>query len=156
MVGSPLVSTRLPESIVVNLVIVLGPVYLLWNWPGTVLYDNYKIWVLILVYYWYSKQILFSFFRESLAVDPRSEPLVGERVPYVIVYGPPGLPLIRLVKKWSHRYSMWAFYDSCLHRPMDLLVNPTLWMNGEYYVTKQILPALYGVFSLVNVDVTKW
>ena len=39
---------------------------------------------------------------------------------------------------------------------MDLLVNPTLRLNGEYYVTKQILSALDRVFSLVSVDVTKW
>jgi len=31
-------------------------------------------------------------------VDPRAEPLNGQRVPYVIVYGSPGLPLIKLVK----------------------------------------------------------
>ena len=43
--------------------------------------------------------LLFCVFREHLAVDPQSEPLAGERVPYVIIYGSPGLPLIRLVKK---------------------------------------------------------
>ena len=48
------------------------------------------------------------------------------------------------------------FNSSHLYRPMDLLVNPTLRLNGEYYVTKQILPALNRVFSLVGVDVTKW
>ena len=42
------------------------------------------------------------------------------------------------------------------YRPMDLLLNPMLRLNGEYYVTKQILPALDRVFSLVGVDVTKW
>ena len=34
-----------------------------------------------------------------LREDRRSEPRVGERVPYVVVYGSPGLPLIQLVRR---------------------------------------------------------
>lgn len=34
-----------------------------------------------------------------LKEDRRSEPRVKERVPYVVVYGSPGLPLIRLVRR---------------------------------------------------------
>lgn len=37
--------------------------------------------------------------RRMLKEDRRSEPRVGERVPYVVVYGSPGLPLIQLVRR---------------------------------------------------------
>ena len=37
--------------------------------------------------------------RRLLAKDRRAEPRNQERVPYVIVYGTPGLPLIQLVKQ---------------------------------------------------------
>lgn len=77
--------------------------------------------------------------RQSLAVDRCSEPRVGERVPYVIVYGTPGQPLIQLVR-----------------RPEDVAGNPSLRLNGVYYITKQILPTLDRAFSLMGVDVRQW
>lgn len=44
--------------------------------------------------------LLFLFlYRRHLSRDRRAEPRVGERVPYVIVNGSPGLPLIQLVKE---------------------------------------------------------
>ena len=72
-------------------------------------------------------------------MDRRSEPRVGERVPYVIVYGTPGLPLIQLVRK-----------------PCELIADPTLRLNAIYYITKQILPPLNRIFSLMGVDVFTW
>ena len=36
-----------------------------------------------------------------VAADRRAEPRAGERVPYVIVYGLPGLPLIKLVRRYT-------------------------------------------------------
>lgn len=74
-----------------------------------------------------------------LAYDRRSEPRVGERVPYVIVYGMPGLPLIQLVR-----------------RPIEVLQDPNLRLNATYYITKQILPPLARVFSLIGIDVFSW
>lgn len=74
-----------------------------------------------------------------LAYDRRSEPRVGERVPYVIVYGMPGLPLIQLVR-----------------RPTEVLQDPSLRLNATYYITKQILPPLARVFSLIGIDVFSW
>ena len=38
--------------------------------------------------------------RRLVAHDKRAEPRTGYRVPYVIVYGTPGLPLIQLVKRY--------------------------------------------------------
>ncbi|GFO03605.1 DNA polymerase zeta catalytic subunit-like [Plakobranchus ocellatus] len=77
--------------------------------------------------------------RRRLRVDRRREPRVGERVPYVIVHGPPGLPLIQLVRE-----------------PHDLTIDPALRLNATYYISKQILPPLDRMFSLIGVNVFKW
>uniref|UniRef100_A0A4W3J521 DNA polymerase zeta catalytic subunit n=1 Tax=Callorhinchus milii TaxID=7868 RepID=A0A4W3J521_CALMI len=77
--------------------------------------------------------------RRMLSYDRRSEPRVTERVPYVIVYGSPGLPLIQLVR-----------------RPVEVLQDPSLRLNATYYITKQILPPLNRIFSLIGVDVFSW
>lgn len=42
---------------------------------------------------------MYLYYRQGMSVDRRSEPRAGERVPYVIVYGSPGLPLIELVRR---------------------------------------------------------
>lgn len=72
-------------------------------------------------------------------MDPRREPRTGERVPYVIVYGAPGLPLIRLVRS-----------------PDAVLADPTLRLNAIYYVTHAIIPPLQRCFSLLGVDINAW
>uniref|UniRef100_A0A8D2JBW4 DNA polymerase zeta catalytic subunit n=1 Tax=Varanus komodoensis TaxID=61221 RepID=A0A8D2JBW4_VARKO len=77
--------------------------------------------------------------RRMLAYDRRSEPRVGERVPYVIVCGMPGLPLIQLVR-----------------RPIEVLQDPSLRLNATYYITKQILPPLARILSLIGIDVFSW
>ncbi|OWF40745.1 DNA polymerase zeta catalytic subunit-like [Mizuhopecten yessoensis] len=77
--------------------------------------------------------------KKYLQQDRRGEPRVGERVPYVIVYGSPGLPLIQLVRA-----------------PVDLLTDPSLRLNATYYITKQILPPLNRIFSLMGVNVFSW
>ncbi|XP_060769511.1 DNA polymerase zeta catalytic subunit isoform X2 [Neoarius graeffei] len=77
--------------------------------------------------------------RRMMAHDRRLEPRVGERVPYVIVYGSPGVPLIQLVR-----------------RPLEVLQDPALRLNTTYYITKQILPPLARIFSLIGVDVFSW
>ncbi|XP_035851664.1 DNA polymerase zeta catalytic subunit isoform X2 [Sander lucioperca] len=77
--------------------------------------------------------------RRMMAYDRRLEPRVGERVPYVIVYGMPGVPLIQLVR-----------------RPMEVLQDPGLRINATYYITKQILPPLARMFQLIGVDVFSW
>ena len=40
--------------------------------------------------------------------------------------------------------------------PGKVLTTPTLRLNGTYYITKQILPALDRVFALMGVDVFCW
>lgn len=71
--------------------------------------------------------------------DKRKEPRTGERVPYVIVYGAPGLPLIQLVRS-----------------PDVVLGDPTLRVNSTYYITRAILPPLERCFSLLGVDINTW
>ena len=51
----------------------------------------------------------------------------------------PGLPLIQLVRS-----------------PRELIADPTLRLNVTYYITKQILPPLGRIFSLMGLDVTAW
>ncbi|KAM6915313.1 DNA polymerase zeta catalytic subunit [Xenentodon cancila] len=77
--------------------------------------------------------------RRMMAYDRRLEPRVGERVPYVVVYGMPGVPLIQLVR-----------------RPPEVLQDPGLRLNATYYITKQILPPLARMFQLIGVDVFSW
>ena len=79
------------------------------------------------------------FFRKLIHQDRRAEPRTGERIPYVIVYGSPGLPLIQLVRQ-----------------PMDLIQDGSLRLNSTYYITKQILPPLNRFLSLLGVDVFSW
>ncbi|KNC96642.1 DNA polymerase (pol2) [Spizellomyces punctatus DAOM BR117] len=76
---------------------------------------------------------------KKMAVDGRSEPQYGERVPYVVVHGGPGYRLI----------------DSVVP-PEELLNSRTLQLHGTYYITRQIIPALSRVFALVGADVESW
>lgn len=82
---------------------------------------------------------MFILCRRAVGKDRRAEPLVGERVPYVIVFGIPGQPLIQLVRQ-----------------PHDVLADPSMRINTAYYITKQIVPPLSRVFSLLGVNVLTW
>nr|CAI5846392.1 unnamed protein product [Callosobruchus analis] len=74
--------------------------------------------------------------RKGFTIDRRSEPRSGERVPYVVINGPPGLPIIKLVRS-----------------PRDLLNDPSLRLNAQYYITKVIIPPLNRCLQLIGVDV---
>ncbi|XP_054922337.1 uncharacterized protein PolZ1 isoform X1 [Dermacentor andersoni] len=76
--------------------------------------------------------------RRQLRRDPRAEPLVGERVPYVVVYGHPGQRLIELVRS-----------------PLELL-SGQLRLNAHYYVARVIGPALNRVLRLLGADCLQW
>ncbi|KAI9095522.1 hypothetical protein DFS34DRAFT_662310 [Phlyctochytrium arcticum] len=76
----------------------------------------------------------------KMAKDERAEPQYGERVPFVVVYNTgPGYRLV----------------DSVVS-PQDLIANPTLQLHGIYYITKQIIPPLSRIFTLVGADVENW
>lgn len=71
--------------------------------------------------------------------DPRSEPRRGERVPYLVVNGPPGVPLIKLVRG-----------------PHEVLADPGLKINSFYYITKVIVPPLNRCLLLIGADASHW
>lgn len=71
--------------------------------------------------------------------DGRAEPRRGERVPYVIVNGAPGVPLIRLVRS-----------------PLEFLADDGLTINAVYYITKVIVPALNRCLLLIGADAGHW
>eukprot|EP00798_Chlamydomonas_sp_ICE-L_P022552 gene22552-29677_t len=77
--------------------------------------------------------------RAKLA-DPRAEPLYGERVPYLVVYGEPGARLI----------------DQCVPPKSLIESGGNLRLHGLYYIKKQINPALARVLELVGADVGVW
>jgi DNA polymerase zeta len=76
---------------------------------------------------------------QKMKLDPRSKPQFGQRVPYVVAYGNPGDRLIDQV---------------CT--PGFLLGHPDTRLNANYYITKQIIPALNRLFTLFGVDVNLW
>ena len=43
---------------------------------------------------------------KAMASDPRMEPRYGERVPYVVVYGEPGAPVMLQDLSWLRCYSL--------------------------------------------------
>lgn len=71
--------------------------------------------------------------------DPRAVPLSGERVPFIIANGPPGLPLIKLVRS-----------------PYEMLSDKGLKVNTFYYITKVIIPPLNRCFLLIGADLREW
>lgn len=71
--------------------------------------------------------------------DRRAEPRRGERVPYLVINGPPGVPLIRLVRS-----------------PHEYLADEGLKINSMYYITKVIIPPLNRCLLLIGADVNQW
>ncbi|KAJ2262074.1 DNA polymerase zeta [Coemansia sp. RSA 376] len=76
---------------------------------------------------------------DDMQNDPRAEPQHGERVPYVVISSGRNARLV----------------DQVI-RPHQLLKRPELRINSQYYVDKQVVPALDRVLSLVGVDVRTW
>ncbi|KAI5801709.1 hypothetical protein DFH27DRAFT_557681 [Peziza echinospora] len=76
---------------------------------------------------------------EKMNSDHRAEPQYGERVPYVVIAGPPGSRLIdRIVP------------------PETLLHNTHHRLDAEYYISKNLIPPLERIFNLVGADVRGW
>ncbi|KAJ2713867.1 hypothetical protein H4R19_002039 [Coemansia spiralis] len=76
---------------------------------------------------------------DGMARDRRAEPEHGERVPYVVV------------RRGAHA----RLLDRAVP-PQALLDQPHLQLDYEYYVSKQIAPALDRILGLVGVDVRSW
>lgn len=76
--------------------------------------------------------------RRMLA-DPRLEPQYGERVPYVVIAGPPRARLI----------------DRCV-APEVLLEDESAELDADYYISKNLIPPLERIFNLVGANVRQW
>lgn len=74
-----------------------------------------------------------------MAADHRLEPQYGERVPYVVVTGGPGARLI----------------DRCV-APEVLMRDPSMELDAEYYISKNLIPPLERIFNLVGANVRAW
>ncbi|KAK7205599.1 DNA polymerase zeta, catalytic subunit [Myxozyma melibiosi] len=72
--------------------------------------------------------------------DARAEPQYGERVPYVVVSGAPGSRLV----------------DRCVAPEMLLNGSGQLFLDAEYYITKNLIPPLERIFNLVGANVRQW
>ncbi|KAJ2841366.1 DNA polymerase zeta, partial [Coemansia brasiliensis] len=68
---------------------------------------------------------------DGMGLDPQAEPEYGERVPYVVVNNGPYARLVDRVVS-----------------PHTLLAQPQLRLDFQYYIDKQILPALDKLLSL--------
>ncbi|CRK90677.1 CLUMA_CG004378, isoform A [Clunio marinus] len=77
--------------------------------------------------------------RKWKASDSRNEPRRGERVPFLIVNGAPGLPLIRLVRS-----------------PLEVLNDENYKINSIYYITKAIIPPLNRCLLLIGANAFEW
>ncbi|KAI3650014.1 hypothetical protein MP228_005646 [Amoeboaphelidium protococcarum] len=77
---------------------------------------------------------------DKMARDRRDEPQYGERVPYLVRY-----------------LSKDARLVDCVISPEDFMRDPGgCRLNAEYYITKQIIPALARVFDLIGCDIMSW
>ncbi|CAK7207706.1 DNA polymerase zeta [Sporothrix eucalyptigena] len=74
-----------------------------------------------------------------MAQDPRATLVHGERVPYVVIAGPPDMPL----------------RDRCV-APEEVVKNRNLRLDSDYYIQKSLVPPLDRIFRLVGVDVLRW
>ncbi|KAH8553586.1 DNA polymerase zeta catalytic subunit [Umbelopsis sp. PMI_123] len=75
----------------------------------------------------------------NMKLDPRAEPQYGDRVPYVIVSRGPNVKL----------------RDKPMS-PLAYMADSSLRLDAEYYITKQIIPALERIFNLCGVDIASW
>ncbi|KAF9270228.1 hypothetical protein L218DRAFT_849988 [Marasmius fiardii PR-910] len=72
-------------------------------------------------------------------LDPNDEPQYGERVPYVVTRGIPGIKLV----------------DRAMD-PLEFLEAGNLHLDALYYITRVLIPPLERIFNLVGADVRQW
>ncbi|KAI7872574.1 hypothetical protein BDF14DRAFT_1716926 [Spinellus fusiger] len=75
-----------------------------------------------------------------MAIDPRTEPQYGERVPYVVIY----------------KDGLNAKLSEQVVHPEALFLDSSLRLNAEYYIRKQLIPLLSRIFNLMGVDIKTW
>ncbi|KAG2785806.1 DNA polymerase zeta catalytic subunit [Phytophthora cactorum] len=77
---------------------------------------------------------------KAMGKDPRAEPRYAERVPYVVVNGPPGARLMDLVVSPDEYFDKRKRYS----------------INYHYYINKQIIPSLERLFLLTGANIRSW
>jgi DNA polymerase zeta len=78
----------------------------------------------------------------ELEADPRAAPRHGERVAFVVTFGGPGAKL-----------------KDCVVAPHEMLeaeLSGSSRIHSTYYITKQMIPALHRIFSLIGASVASW
>ena len=90
--------------------------------------------------------------------DRMAIPPVGWRVPYVIIHGEPGRPLINSVRRPEE--VLFEVQDRRIHLqetiPSNISLDATIRPNDSYYIMKIIVPVLTRCFSLTGVNVIHW
>ncbi|CAI5743529.1 unnamed protein product [Hyaloperonospora brassicae] len=76
----------------------------------------------------------------AMEKDPRAEPRYAERVPYVVVNGPPGARLMDLVVSPDEYFDKRRRYS----------------INYHYYINKQIIPSLERLLLLAGANIRLW
>ncbi|KAJ3575642.1 hypothetical protein NP233_g970 [Leucocoprinus birnbaumii] len=74
-----------------------------------------------------------------IMLDPNDEPQYGERIPYVITRGEPG-----------------ALLTERAMDPLEMINEPHLQLDANYYITRVLIPPLERIFNLVGADVQQW
>ncbi|KAK1947415.1 DNA polymerase zeta catalytic subunit [Phytophthora citrophthora] len=77
---------------------------------------------------------------KAMGKDPRAGPRYAERVPYVVVNGPPGARLMDLVVSPDEYFDKRKRYS----------------INYHYYINKQIIPSLERLFLLTGANIRSW
>lgn len=75
----------------------------------------------------------------SAMAKGESAPSYGERVPFVVTVGPPGTRIV----------------DRCV-TPYEVLRNPDLMIDAEYYISRHIIPPLERLFNLCGANIREW
>ena len=96
--------------------------------------------------------------RKAMRNDRMAIPPVGWRVPYVIIHGEPGRPLIHSVRR--PEAILFSTDEERVDRQQASelynLNNRTIRPNDTYYIMKVVAPVLSRCFSLLGVDVVQW
>jgi len=71
--------------------------------------------------------------------DPNDEPQYGERIPYVITRGEPGMKLV----------------DRAVS-PEEVVYYSNKHIDAQYYISRVLIPPLERIFNLVGADVRSW
>ncbi|RLN98691.1 hypothetical protein BBJ28_00016228 [Nothophytophthora sp. Chile5] len=101
---------------------------------------------------------------KAMAKDPRAEPRYAERVPYVVVNGPPGARLMDLVVSPAEYFDKRARYSINCHYYINKQVRaavPCCYFRrgltvGSVLLALQIIPSLERLLLLLGANIRSW